>query len=119
MTKTRYVVEFTPLAAVEAACRGRGMKAGDGTSFWDWVEPGACAMRLEFSTFKRAVAEANARAAADAFGAPRVERQRLLPNHDDRGRRVTGSSWEGDALWECHGDAHVHETAPHVLLDAA
>lgn len=113
MEESRYLVSWVPLRAVEAACRKRGMKAGDGTSFWDWIEPEECAQTLEKRSFFEAVYAARAVLPFDVCGEVRISREVLIRNHDDLGNVLPGRSWEEEAVWHLHdADDDMQESEP-------
>jgi hypothetical protein len=108
------------LKAVIAACRRRGMRDGDDTSFWDWIEPGQCEEQMEKRTFFEAVFAAKAVLKFDVVGEVRIARQVLVNDHDDLGNVFKGKSWEDDCVWHVHDEAdQLIEDAPEYRAEAA
>lgn len=111
---TGFVVSWVPLDEVKRACTKLGQRDGDGTSFWDWIEPEHCERTKGFDEFEPALRFAKTVAQLDAFSEARIERLRLTEDDDD------GTSWEADARWDVREDTGPHrEDAPDVLLEAA
>ena len=100
----RYLVEWTPWAAVKAAAVKRGMpadgEAGDYVNFEDFDRSEA------LPTFVKALAFARGVLPEDTWGCPRIRRQILVLNdHDDLGNRVPSCpSYETEATWEIFKD---------------
>jgi hypothetical protein len=115
----RYIVSWTPTKAVESACRKRGMRDGDGTSFWDWIEPDNCSEHREFTSFAAARTFARKVLPLDCFGEVTIERQKLVRDHDDLGNVFRRKSWQTDATWHVQPDDQRREDDPTYRAEAA
>jgi hypothetical protein len=114
----RYIVSWVPTTSVEKACRRLGMKDGDDTSFWDWIEPEDCQNQIAAKTFAEAVRDAGRVVLRDVFGEVRIERQNLVQNHDDLGNVYSGKSWETDAVWNVQDGDAPDESDPDYTPEA-
>lgn len=111
----RYVIAWVPLEEVKATCAKAGMKDGDGTSYWDWVEPCACEHSSETGSFKSAVEAARQVLPKDTCGQVRIERLCLEQDRDDLGNFFNTHSWETDAVWHLtSADDELSEDKPDV-----
>ncbi len=115
----RYTVSWTPTKDVIAACQKRGMKDGDGTSFWDWIEPEYCTKTQHCPDFTKAVHFARFVLPEDCFGEAMIERLSLTRDHDDLGNTFRSKSWEVDATWHVQPDDQPVEDEPTYLAEAA
>jgi hypothetical protein len=117
---TRYLVEWTPWDAVEAAAIKRGMPADGEVA--DYVELDDFERTEVRNTFAAAVALARKVLPKDTWNCPRIRRQVLVQNdHDDLGNRVRPMpSFETDATWEVFEDQpNPVESSPDWLDCAA
>lgn len=103
-----YSVTYTSAKAVEALARRRGMKDGDNTSFWDWVDDGELTSSVvRTRKFAEAVAKARAICPHDVCGEARVEE---VVHVLWRGAPPT---WETVAVWHVYDDtAALDPSAP-------
>lgn len=106
----RFYVEWHPTDEIEAACRKEGMKDGDGSSFWDWVEPPDFAKTKIFQAFGEAVTFALSIASQDCFGGARIYRQEQNVIKD--GKR-SFLRWDDECFWDgINGDDCPDITKP-------
>lgn len=117
--RTRFLVEWTPTADVKRACAVKGMRAGDKTSFWDWIDPEHCTKQRTFVTFDSAVKFARSMSPVDAFGMGRVTRQIEVDILDEDDEPTGETKWDDDALWEIGLGREPHADRPDQRFDEA
>lgn len=111
----RFYVEWHPTAEIEADCIRQGMKADDGTSFWDWVDIYEHAKTRDFQTFDDAVAFALKVAPDDCFGGARVYRQIQVVVRDGKRRFIR---WDDECFWDgLNGDDRPDVNKPDEWCD--
>lgn len=86
--RVRYLLVWCPVEETEKACRAAGMVDGDGSGYWDWVEPDSIQKAMKFGSFTAAMAIARGKRTADIWREPRVYEQ-----HD------RGYGWESSRYW--------------------
>lgn len=96
---TRYIVQWQPAADVEALAVERGMKEGDNSSYWDWVDLSECEQTQMVQTFAQAVEVAKANFPIDVCGEVTISREHLVNDLDDLGTIHDTKSWCDDATW--------------------
>lgn len=90
-----YRVSWQPISDVVAEAMRLGMKEGDGTSFWDWMDPYSCEKSREFPFWQPAVTFAKKVAKKDVFGAARIQKMVKMGKIEDR-----DDCWEVEATWD-------------------
>lgn len=103
----KFVMAYHPTALVVSACQKAGMKEGDGTSLWDWVDPSYGRRETIFPSFESAKEDALTKISEDVFGAPRVEKYEW---HGD----PRAGSWQEVCFWEITGP-DASETNPDFI----
>jgi hypothetical protein len=88
MTKERWLVTWIPAVNCEAVAAQRGQLPGDGTSYWDWMEPEEQELWELARSEAHALRKARHLIGQDVFGTPRIECQAWQPDED------------GDWRWE-------------------
>ena len=89
-------IQYQELSKVQMACQQRGMKEGDNSSFWDWIEPSSYQTRIFVGgkdKFSEAVSQAALLIEGDVWRCPRI----FLSEWE--GDKKTGS-WEDKCFWE-------------------
>ena len=109
--QVRYVVSFVPTDDVVRRCEALGMREGDGSSFWDWMEPEDCEQTRAKRTFAEAIEHARAVLPRDVFDEVRIAREQLVQEQDDLGNTFKCKVWREDAVW------HLIDAAEHLSED--
>lgn len=91
-------IEWTPTDKVEAAARAAGMREGDGTSLWDWVEPEDFTVKEYAARFEDAERRARDRLDLDCFGEVRLSATLNVQRRDGPREEVE------EAVWNVHAD---------------
>lgn len=103
----RFLSEHTPTSHVETVARDRGMKDGDGSSFWDWLEPEECTIAKEYKRFRYAADHAKKHVEVDVFGEARIREQHAVYHN---GRVI---DWRTQAMWHVYPETtDIHENQP-------
>jgi hypothetical protein len=121
MSKTRYIVEWTPWADVLAAATKAGMPPDGEVSDFVSIEDHDRQDR-EFASFADAEVHARSVIEADTWHCPRIIRQSLNTHDtDDLGNEVEPmTTWDDEATWEVFDDSPALDAdKPDYLADAA